>query len=758
MKKNSFLIILFILLGLSNVAQQAKWLYPKTFGGYINDIDFFDDQHALAVGEWGYIAVTHDGGQTWTDVGSPTTGSLGEITWLNASEVIIKSKNLLLYSPDKGQTWSVRFQTSYQIMKICFVDNMVGFALFKDWTTELIYRAKTLDGGQHWDVIPQGGGWRDLCFKNADTGIYIEPQAIYQTTDGGNTLQQIYLGEGNFRACAWADGDTVFIANGAGPTNAILRSTDNGLTWSPVYQKLSDDGFYILKIKNKRNVYASAHSFFLISHDQGNQWTKAEWSSFPPYGTSYPWYNFSVSCIAPDTKELRYVFWKCSGHNYPIGQVAEYDSVAHIVQFDPTNNLIENIFSLDLNGSRMLTGTYNRIHRSEDVGNSWYLSNYYSPGPPFLYQYGSFTELSFSSMNYALAAARVLKESPAGPDEAFSTFFFTPDGGLTWQQSPQDSLPYCMSLAFPSADRAYFLGRRAMVIVKKDLYPSLEMSTYGRARFFRSTNQGSNWTEMPLPLDTLANLVFTGREEGYLFGGGGTTPAAGFYKTLNGGETWEYTALGLPSIQKGQIVNSNLMFLLTADSISAVYRAIKTGSGWDTTMVFKQPTGLTIRDIGFTGENEGYVLCVYESDNFLSTIYYTTDGGEHWTVLGNYPFLNSLRVTYNMNGYAFGMAGRILQLNDGYPVGQNQTIEFNRNSCLFAYPNPFYDNLIITLPKECATELSQINIWDNQGRKVLNLIKQGKQISINVAGLVPGIYMIEIINEKGHWFLKALKI
>ncbi|NLH52495.1 MAG: T9SS type A sorting domain-containing protein, partial [Bacteroidales bacterium] len=193
------------------------------------------------------------------------------------------------------------------------------------------------------------------------------------------------------------------------------------------------------------------------------------------------------------------------------------------------------------------------------------------------------------------------------------------------------------------------------------------------------------------------------------------------------------------------------------DSISAVYRAIKTGSGWDTTMVFKQPTGLTIRDIGFTGENEGYVLCVYESDNFLSTIYYTTDGGEHWTVLGNYPFLNSLRVTYNMNGYAFGMAGRILQLNDGYPVGQNQTIEFNRNSCLFAYPNPFYDNLIITLPKECATELSQINIWDHQGRKVLNLIKQGKQISINVAGLVPGIYMIEIINEKGHWFLKALK-
>jgi photosystem II stability/assembly factor-like uncharacterized protein len=757
MKKISIFLLLFILLGLSNQAQQAKWLYPKPFGGYINDIDFYDDQQALAVGDYGYIAVTYDGGQTWTDVSSPTTNALGEITWLNANEVILKSKNLLLYSSDKGQTWSVRFQTSYQIIRIDFVNNLVGFALFKDWSTELIYRAKTIDGGQHWDIIPQGGYWRDLCFKNADTGIYIESQAIYQTTDGGNTLQQVYLGTGNFRACAWADGDTVFIANGTGPTDGILRSADNGLTWSSVYQKSSDKGFYILKTKNKRNVYASAHSFFLISHDQGNQWSKAEWSSFPPYGTSYPKYDFSVSCIAPDTKELRYVFFKCTGHDYPIGQVAEYDPVAHVVQFEPENNLLENLFCFDLNGNRMMTGTYNRIHRSEDAGNSWYLSNYYSPVSPFLYHYGAFTELSFSSMNYALAAARVYKESPIGPDEAFSHFFFTPDGGLTWQQSAQDSLPYCMSLAFPSADRAYFLGRRALVIPKKDLYPGSEISTYGRARFFRSIDQGSSWMEMPLPLDTMANIVFTGRDEGYIFGGGGTTTSAGFYRTLNGGETWEHTALGLPFIRKGQLVNPDLMYLLTDDSIAAVYRAFNHGSGWDTTMVFKQPTGLIIRDIGFTGENEGYVLCVYESDNFLSTIYYTTDGGEHWTVLGNYPFLNSLRVTYNMNGYAFGMAGRILQLNDGYPVGQNQTVESNRSPCLFAYPTPFYDNLNISLPKECATELSKINLWDIQGRKVLNLRKQGKQISINAAGLVPGIYMIEIINEKGHWFLKALK-
>ncbi len=84
------------MLGLSNQAQQAKWLYPKPFGGYVNDIDFYDDQQALAVGDYGYIAVTYDGGQTWTDVSSPITNALSEITWLNANEVILKSKNLLL--------------------------------------------------------------------------------------------------------------------------------------------------------------------------------------------------------------------------------------------------------------------------------------------------------------------------------------------------------------------------------------------------------------------------------------------------------------------------------------------------------------------------------------------------------------------------------------------------------------------------------------------------------------------------------------
>jgi len=40
MKKISIFLLLFILLGLSNQAQQAKWLYPKPFGGYVNDIEF----------------------------------------------------------------------------------------------------------------------------------------------------------------------------------------------------------------------------------------------------------------------------------------------------------------------------------------------------------------------------------------------------------------------------------------------------------------------------------------------------------------------------------------------------------------------------------------------------------------------------------------------------------------------------------------------------------------------------------------------
>ncbi len=757
MKKEMFLTIALILLGLSPMAQQAKWLYPKPFGGYINDIDFYDDQQALAVGDYGYIAATYDGGQTWTDVGSPTASSLGEITWLNANEVMVKSSNLLLYSPDKGQTWSVRFQTTYQIKKIDFVDNMFGFALFKDGSTEQTYRAKTIDGGQHWEVIPQGGQWRDLCFKNADTGIYIESQAIYRTTDGGNTLQQVYLGTGNFRACAWADGDTVFIANGTGPTDGILRSTDKGLTWSVVYQKSTSEGIYILKVKNKRHIYASAHSFFLITHNQGNQWMKAEWSSFPPYGTSYPWPDFSVSAIAPNTKELRYVFFKCTAHSYPIGQVAEYNPIAQVVQFEPENNLLENIFSLDINGSRMMTGTYNCVHKCEDGGNSWFRSNYYSPEPPYLYHYGTFTELSFSSMNYTLAAARVYKESSLGPDEAFSHFFFTPDGGLTWQQSAQDSLPYCMSLAFPTVDRAYFLGRRALVSDKKDLYPTTEVSTYGKARFFRSTDQGNSWIEIPLPLDTMANIVFTGRDEGYIFGGGGTTPSAGFYRTLNGGETWEHTPLGLPFIRKGQLVNPNLMFLLTDDSIPVVYRAFNHGSGWDTTKVFTQPTGLILRDIGFTSENEGYVLCISESDNFLSTLYYTTDGGNHWNTLGNFPFLNSLRVTYNMNGFAYGTAGRILQLNEGYPVGNEQSTDFTGHDLPFALPNPFTDRLTIQLPSECGNKISQITVYDSKGTVVLAQHHQGRQISLNTASFSPGLYLVGIVNAKGQWHLKVVK-
>lgn len=743
-------------------AQQVQWLNPQPFGEIVYDMDLVDSLHGVATGEKGSLAWTNDGGKHWTCVASGTERPLSEITWLNTNEVMVRFDTGLLYSPDRGQNWTLRWHSpQYYLLRVAFPTSSIGYALLKERVSGAIYRARTTDGGQSWNVFPQPGPWADLTFRNADTGIYLanasDNYRVYRTTDGGTSLALIWeRPQSSYYApirCTWGNGDTLFmIGKNKLDRTLVLRSVDNGTNWNPVHE-----GEYatlkILKVKNKRNVYTGGSHLVLISHNSGSTWEKATLNLFAG-DDDY------ISAIAPDNEDLKYVYLLVKDSYYAdYNSLLLYSAQSNTISPDTAHYPYFDVYNLDINANKILVGTNNFLYLSEDNGKTWKKSLFFEvPGYPAnnYYSWAYFTELKFLSVNEAIAIARTYRPTTMGPDEVFSYIFYTGDGGNHWRLCADTTLPACLSFSFPSRDRVYFLGRYGLIIQKKDFYPTPELQTYGKARLFVSEDQGNHWIELPLPLDTMANMEFLHRDEGYIFGGGGTTPSAGFYKTLDGGHTWTHTPLGLPPIKKGQLINAHLMYFLTADS-SQVYRALYDGTQWDTLKVFNSPTGQFIRDIGFTDENTGYVICLDPHNIETSWIYFTEDAGQTWSPTGNFPYLNSLKATYNQNGFAYGMLGRIMQLEKGYPVGADP-VRFNTGKGnLHVFPNPATHYVNIQIPEKSQAGTTLIAIYNAAGQRVFETQRPGNQFLIPMIQLTPGWYFISLTNSEDTWHFKVLK-
>ena len=75
------------------------------------------------------------------------------------------------------------------------------------------------------------------------------------------------------------------------------------------------------------------------------------------------------------------------------------------------------------------------------------------------------------------------------------------------------------------------------------------------------------------------------------------------------------------------------------------------------------------------------------------------------------------------------------------------------NSRLSLYPNPATDVLHLNYE---AAKIEQIEVYDNMGRKLGNYVEMDKT-SINIGGLVPGVYTLRVKLDgiqTNHMFIK----
>ncbi len=221
---------------------------------HLYGLSFADDKTGWAVGQYGTILKSTDGGLTWKYQRSGLQEHLNSIFALTTQEAFaVGTAGTLIHTTDGGQTWKMILTgLSCKLSDIQFVSPTEGWIV-----GEFEYILHTKDSGRTWMPV-HGGEPEPIDFTTIgddeilddDFGIeeevytlnsiyFINPQKgwtvgeaglILHTTDGGETWKKQNSGVGTVLMDLDFFSEDIGFAVGTG--NTILRTTDGGNTWT----------------------------------------------------------------------------------------------------------------------------------------------------------------------------------------------------------------------------------------------------------------------------------------------------------------------------------------------------------------------------------------------------------------------------------------------------------------------------------------------------------------------------------------------
>ncbi len=173
--KYQFFLFILLLAASSSMGQSffntTDWKFsnPKQFGFTVLDVDYFDNNNAIAVGSDGGIARTTDGGSNWTygtftfinpANGFLTKGNFNDVHFITATSAYAVGINgLMIKTTDAGLNWSkvnTPLTANNKNINTCwFLDANKGYigGQVNNTADSLPKMYFTLNGGSTWDSI-----------------------------------------------------------------------------------------------------------------------------------------------------------------------------------------------------------------------------------------------------------------------------------------------------------------------------------------------------------------------------------------------------------------------------------------------------------------------------------------------------------------------------------------------------------------------------------------------------------------------------
>jgi photosystem II stability/assembly factor-like uncharacterized protein len=213
-------------------AQTAPKTYPLAASSLVLDVAQAGEA-LIAVGDRGFILRSVDGGQSWTQVASPTSVMLTAVAMTSPTNGVAAGHDAtLLRTTDGGQTWAIKAEAP-------------------DLESPLL----------------------DLWFENEMRGLAIGAYGLLkETQDGGETWQDRRISEDEphiYTIVRAADG-SLFAAGEAG---ALFRSADAGATWAVVESSPYDGTYFgLLSLIDGALLAFGLQGNLFRSRDLGKTW------------------------------------------------------------------------------------------------------------------------------------------------------------------------------------------------------------------------------------------------------------------------------------------------------------------------------------------------------------------------------------------------------------------------------------------------------------------------------------------------------
>ena len=234
-----------------NVGQSGWfWGNPLPQGNTINALDFAGAR-GYAVGAFGTILRSDDGGGTWSGLAGGTAVDLNLLQAVDANTVIAGGRCTLRRSEDGGKTFtrlpftSSESSCSSTVSALWFTAPKTGYIVLADGTV-----LRTDDGGATFSrktAIPgtqATGGTAapaGIRFTATDTGVAITHAAgagrIYRTTDGGVSWTLVKSVDYGLSGVTFVDANDGYAVGDVAarppkpPASELLTTLDGGATW-----------------------------------------------------------------------------------------------------------------------------------------------------------------------------------------------------------------------------------------------------------------------------------------------------------------------------------------------------------------------------------------------------------------------------------------------------------------------------------------------------------------------------------------------